>query len=255
MHVNEIPFVRRPTPKHFHELNLEPGTDWSGPIQFPQPIRFNGKLCVYFNLSAYGATRLSAGKDGKYHYLVGDTTLPESIGKTDSGWILIPWGENIRLTGCGASVALYEQDDTIVIDYVVKNAGDPQTHYTYRIEFPLREPNIIRIYYLKCVKEINTYVGVAMAPSEFLNVELREFIKKALEFDCSTAGSEEIIKPQPEPTPEPEPDVPEPQPTPPSTPFGPAVPKPSDSDANDWRTVYKINDVNYAYRLQRRYQL
>jgi len=198
MKVKEIIFKGRIKPSQFEELNQKPGTGWSSPIQFPQPIRFNGNICTYFNLSSYGAIRLSAGKDGKYHYLGGDTALPEGISKTKSGWIVIPWGENIRLSGCGVSVALYEQNGIVVIDYEVKNAGTG-VKYLYRVEWPLREPNIMRCFYYHCETGFNTYLGVAMDPEESIEWPLKEnthYMKKALEFDCSDA---DVVEPPVEP--------------------------------------------------------
>ena len=229
MKVREIPFIGRRPNSSAVTLNGKPGIGWSRPLLLPEPVRFNGNLCSYFNLSHYGAIRLSAGKDGSEHYLGGDTTLPEGVDKTASGWLIIPWGENIKLSGCGVHVKMYKADGVIVIDYEVKDADNPRLKYLYRVEFPLREANIIRCYYYHCVSRYNTYVGVVKEPKDFIEWPLKEntpYMKKALEFDTSADTEEpKPVEPPVQPTPQP--------------PIEPPTPK-------DWQNVYE----SHLYRVQ-----
>ena len=245
MKVKEIPFVGRSIPTEAQDISHMPGGSWSAPIKFPLPVRFNNQLCTTFNLSKYGAIRLSSGKDGTYHYLPGDRSLPASIDQTKDGWMIVPWGDNIRMAGCGITVLMWRDADKVVIDYTVKNQLDPHIKYMFRVEFPTKQPNTVEIHYYHVVSGYNTYVGVVMAPDNFCEWTLKEtqpYSKKALRFTCDNGY-----------------EMPEQTETPGNTPFGNVptdIPEPLESpepiygpkpgltptvipDKPEWRVVYE----------------
>jgi len=223
MKVKEIPFIGRRRPAALKEIFNLSNLGWNGTSELPMPIRFNDVICTHFVISEYGAIRLTqaSNKDGKYSYWNTDKKLPVDISETAQGWMIVPWGELMRTTGCGVGIYLYEQDGNVIFDYEVKSQSNSRLKYTFRVEFPLREPNLVRCFYHHCVSGYTTYIGIAKEPDNVISWPLEEnypYMLKALEFD--TSAEEEIpeeIKPFPPqnpmgPQPQPEPPVqPEPQ--------------------------------------------
>ncbi len=186
MKVKEIEFIGRIKPKEVVKLDVSNG--WSAPTKLPVPIRFNNVLCTHFNMSEYGAIRFTQAT-GNYHYWSEDKKLPSGIAETDKGFMVVPWGEPMRLRGCGVSVEMWEDNGTIVIEYKTKSTYDSKRVYMFRVEFPVREHNVVRVYYYHCVSGYDTYVGAVLKPDDFVSWPMKEnqpYMKKALEFTCSS---------------------------------------------------------------------
>ncbi len=243
MKVKEIPFIGRRRPADIKSIHNLSNLGWSGPITLPIPIRFNGIICTHCVVSSYGAIRFTQASNsaGKWSYWDTDKVLPEDISETEKGWMIIPWGELVKIMGCGVSICLYEQDGNIVFDYDIKSSYDSNRKYTFRVEFSASEANIVRCYYYHCVSGYSTFIGIAKEPDNVVSWPLKEnvpYMKKALEFDTSADEAEEpeVTKPFPPHSPF-VPDAPISPPFPPKNPMGPT---------KNWQTVYEAHN----YRVQ-----
>ncbi len=264
MKMKEIPFKGRRVPEDAKDLNyLTSGISWSGLIELPEPIWFNGRLCSYCNISPYGAIRFGEARDGRWHFDPSDKYLPEWLDGFKGGYVVVPWGDNIQVRGCGLHIKMWfdKREAAVVFDYLVRNKHNHQK-YMFRVEFPMREKNVCRIYYYHCVSGYNTYLGVVLEPDDFIGPDLKPdqpYMKKAVEFLCVAEKKEETHGPGPMPDEDPGEGyewklV--------STPMGKVwqrvkvgtkpspkpSPEPSPSPAGEWTTVYQGNN----YRVQER---
>ena len=226
MDVKEIPFKGYHQTANAEDLSKYMGHGWSAPIKLPAAVRFNGQLCRYINISEYGAIRLSEGQSGVYHYLPQDNHLPTDLGSFKGACTIVPWGEDLKMRGCGTVLTLDLVGGSVVINYKVKNRINSRQIYMFRVEFPLGRPNTVRVYYYHVVSGFNTYVGVELSPENFIEWPLKTeqpYMKKALEFLC--VGAPAVDKPDNGPLYGITPTVPEPDDT---TPFSGSIiePKP-----------------------------
>ena len=230
MKVREIPFKGiRFTDEITGAQDLRPlvSRTWSGPIQLPEAVRLFGKMCGYFNLSAWGGLRFTEAT-GRYHYWSEDGALPQDVSDTKKGWLLAPWGELQRLATCGTTIEMFKFGGIIVVDFNVKDDMAVR-HYQYQVQFDLRKPNIVEFHYYNCTSKWNTFVGAVADPDQFVSWNMKEnqlYARKALQIDTSL---EEVAAPVEE--------------APTNTPFG-NVPIKKDEDIPPknsdkfWRVVY-----------------
>ena len=220
MQITEIPFKSFRSGKSFTNLASKLGMGWSAPIKLPEPIRIWKRLCEYIAISDYGAIHfLVQGDDGRTQYLYGDKSLPEDMSDTD-GFILIPWGEPLRLRGCGTHIKMYQSGSVIVIDIEAKSS---RIKYMYQVQFDLRKSNEIELHYYHCLSGYNTFVGLAEKPDNYIDWPLKEsqpYHKKALRIDTLGVNG------------------------------GDTHPDPDPAVTKKWATVYESSLKDGGYRVQ-----
>lgn len=181
MEIKEIEFVGRTLPSSFISLKSKPGLGWSGLTKLPQPVVLFGKKHGIYSLNQDGMIRFSE------RYSVDDKVVPISIDDIVSDFILIPWGQSQRLNTCGTEVAFFLQNGTLVWDFKTKDRYSLKEVYSYRVEIPLSEHNIVRFYYYHCVSQYDTWVGVVNKSGvdtiDWPIKPTQPYMKKALEIN------------------------------------------------------------------------
>lgn len=248
-------------PEDAVSLGARPGLGWSGPIAFPTPVRINGHVVSYFNLSSYGAIRFAEAKNGVYDYLAKDTSLPESIFKTDDGYMLVPWGEVQRLRSCGVDVVIFQVGNIICINYKTKSPYGGHRNFMYQVQFDLNQPNQISVHYYHCVSGYNTFVGVVLEPDDYADWQLKPnqpYMKKALRFFTDSDTPDVSFKPEPpqKPLGPPShvPNIPN-VPAPPPNRMPGTTPKTTTpaADTEGWQIVGGWDEMDAEYRVSKRY--
>lgn len=199
MKIIETDYNYIPVPKDATSLGALPGRGWSVPIAFPTPVRINGNIVAYFNLSEYGAIRFSEAKDGEYGYLPEDAHLPSSIYETDNGYMLVPWGELQRLKTCGVDVKMWQTGSIICINYKTKSTSDGRI-FLYQVQFDVTKPNQITVHYYHCVSGYNTFVGAVLETDDYVDWDIKPntpYMKKALRFFIPGKSQIKPITPEP----------------------------------------------------------
>ena len=230
MNITEIPF-KWLRGQGDRELKGEGQLSWSAPYKLPLPARIFGRPQEFINFSNYGGVRFpfDITGDGRVHYAIEDGTLPEGIDDFKKGFSLVPWGEPQRINNCGNTRQVYVVGDIIVIDVVSSSHFEKRMKYSYQIQVPTRQPNIVEFHYYNCQSGYNTFIGAVEKPDNFIGWDLlkplQAYHKKALRIDTSldtTAIIDPVIT------------------------IDPVTP----SD-NDWKTISRYADYGVNYRVQR----
>ena len=242
MQIKEIPFTGRLAPADATDITRKIGRGWSAPIKLPLPIRINGALCQYVNISAYCGIRFAEAKNGDYHYMPGDRYLPEDLTNLKDGYLLIPWGE-LQKFSCGCSVKLWQVGGIVCISFDTKSQVNDRK-FMYRVEFGAG--STANVYYYHCVSGYDTVVGAALDPTDtemWPIKETRPYMKKALKF---TLKKTERLEDPPIPTPDNKPFGPQPvvNPLEPKPVVNPLKPKPE----SYWLTKYIDDDVRLSVK-------
>ena len=181
MKIEAIPFAGLTAPKDAVDITQKISLGWSAPIKLPLPVRINGVFCQYVNLSNYGAIRFAEAKDGRYHFMGGDSQIPIDMSKIVDGYLLIPWGELQKFT-CGCHVKMWQTGGKVSISFETKSEYGLGL-FIYRVEFS--GADIIEVHYYHCTTGYETIIGAALAPGQTAVWPEKEhfpYMKKALRF-------------------------------------------------------------------------
>ena len=245
MKVTPIEFNGKKAPKGLMNHAMDVGFSYSMPFELPKSVRFFNRVFDYYEVGMRGQLRLGKWEDELVDY-------PLSMADFKFGNILVPFGEHMTTRACSTYIYTWEADDTIIIDYKLKDERSKGTIYMFQVHFPLKEPNIVEFHYYHVQTSYNNLVGVRGATKEeiieYFDINTEDvYHKKALRFDTTpTPQPTEPPKPKKDPTKKPE-DIPGYTWKAMSTPFGTRWVKVKNPEGNGiWKTVWEEG----VYRLQ-----
>ena len=250
MEISAIKFNGKPAPKSVENLAMDVGFSYTMPFPLPKPVRFFGKEFDFFEVGMRGQLRL-----GKWENELVDNPL--SMSDFKFGNILVPVGERLTTRACSAYIYMWMEHDVIYLSFKLKDEHTKKMIYTWQVQFPLYQPNVVEFHYHHVQTGFNTLVGVrGPGPKDILEYfdfdPDHAYSRTALRFDTTPSAIEE---PKPE---EENPAIPEKPADIPgyhfvltSTPFGMKWVKRKDypgtgTPADKWATVWQ----GKGYRVQ-----
>ena len=216
--------------------------NWSGSIKPLLPITIFGKSIPAFQIGKYGQLKFMTKLDGRFLYSGADHDLPESMEKLMEGYQIIPFGEPMKIKGCGERVLHGICNGKYIVHFYALGLYS-KVKQQFQVVFDPKKHNEVLIQYKSVFTGYNTIVGAICEPGnaeQWYPLENHQYRNKAILINTFAEVGEES------------PSVESPIEKPPGV-YGPIDEPIKVAPAeNEWSVLYKWNDTITEYLIQRR---
>ena len=202
--------------------------NWSSPIKPILPITMFGKSISKFQIGKYGQLKFLTYPDGRFKYSDKEFELPESINKLEEGFQIIPFGEPIKIKGCGITVTHGIKGSLYIVNFNALSLYNG-SRQQFQVIFDTKKHNEVKVQYKSVLTGYNTIVGAvgeSYTGEQWYPLENHKYHNTALLINTNVKveKTEPIIEEES------------------------IVEDPS----FDWTTDWQWEDINYVYRVQRK---